>query len=190
MVEIREGSVLDADAQTLVNTVNCVGVMGKGIALAFKEQFPSMFRDYAARCEREEVHLGEPYLFRQLFPPWILNFPTKGHWRARSRLKDIEAGLAFLEAHYREWGIESLAVPPLGCGQGGLSWSVVGPMLERHFAEYDIPVTLWVPSEAESPALVLESTEGKAGAGDGEVFVSGSEFLHGLDPERAKRDGV
>jgi O-acetyl-ADP-ribose deacetylase (regulator of RNase III) len=111
MVEIREGSVLDADAQTLVNTVNCVGVMGKGIALAFREQFPQMFRDYVARCEREEVHLGEPYLFRQLFPPWILNFPTKGHWRARSRLKDIEAGLAFLEAHYREWGIESLAVP-------------------------------------------------------------------------------
>lgn len=155
MVEVREGSVLDSNAQTLVNTVNCVGVMGKGVALEFKKRFPDMYEEYAAKCGKGEVRPGRPYLFKPhdeqlgLFDsdprPWILNFPTKRHWRARSRLEDIVEGLRYLEQHYAEWGIESLAVPPLGCGNGRLKWEEVGPILYRCFSRFGIPVTVYVP---------------------------------------------
>jgi O-acetyl-ADP-ribose deacetylase (regulator of RNase III) len=137
--------LFNSDAQTFVNTVNCVGVMGKGVALEFKKRFPEMYDDYVARCARHQVHLGEPYLYRQLFPPNILNFPTKDHWRSVSKLDDIVAGLEYLEAHYREWGITSLAVPPLGCGQGQLEWRVVGPTLYRYLNRLDIPVEMYAP---------------------------------------------
>jgi O-acetyl-ADP-ribose deacetylase (regulator of RNase III) len=154
-VEVVAGSVLDSSAQTLVNTVNCVGVMGKGIALQFRKRFPDMYEDYVARCEQGEVRLGVPYLFNprdeqlNLFGsdrrPWVLNFPTKRHWRARSRLEDIVEGLRYLEQHYAEWGIQSLAVPPLGCGNGRLEWKEVGPILHSYFGRFDIPVTVYVP---------------------------------------------
>ncbi|HLY29694.1 MAG TPA: macro domain-containing protein [Ktedonobacterales bacterium] len=137
--------LFNSNAQTLVNTVNCVGVMGKGVALEFKKRFPEMYEDYVARCAHHQVRLGEPYLYRRLFPPNILNFPTKGHWRSVSKLEDIVAGLEYLEAHYREWGITSLAVPPLGCGQGGLEWRVVGPTLFRYLSRLEIPVELYAP---------------------------------------------
>ena len=139
------GDLFASDAQTLVNTVNTVGVMGKGVALEFKRRFPDMFDDYVLRCELKEVRLGQPYLYRRLVPPFILNFPTKEHWRSVSRLADITAGLQYLEAHYDEWGIESLACPPLGCGQGGLEWRVVGPVLYQALARLEIPVTLYAP---------------------------------------------
>src|SRR4051812_42607886 len=145
MLGILTGDIFESGAQTLVNTVNCVGVMGAGVALQFKKRFPDMYADYLARCERHAVRLGEPYLFQRQSPPWILNFPTKGHWRSTSRLSDIEAGLSYLAEHYRAWGITSLAVPPLGCGQGGLEWRVVGPVLARHLDQLDIPVTLYAP---------------------------------------------
>lgn len=155
MVRVLVGDMFESRAQTLVNTVNCVGVMGKGIALEFKKRFPDMYEDYAQRCAAKQVRLGEPYLFRRLFPPWILNFPTKGHWRSVSRLSDIEAGLEYLERHYHEWGIESLAVPALGCSNGGLEWRVVGPTLYRHLGRLDIPVELYAPRE--TPVEQLES---------------------------------
>ena len=144
-VSIREGDIFKSKAQTLVNTVNCVGVMGKGIALGFRKRFPAMHDDYVLRCERGEVKLGRPYLYKQSAGPWILNFPTKDHWRSVSRLADIEAGLDFLQANYRQWGVESLAVPPLGSGLGGLEWQVVGPTLYSHLSRVDIPVELFVP---------------------------------------------
>src|SRR6266508_6326123 len=137
--------MFESDAQTLVNTVNCVGVMGKGIALEFKKRFPDMYADYVARCERGQVRLGEPYLYRTPVPPWILNFPTKDHWRSVSRLEDIIQGLDHLLQHYEEWGIKSIAVPPLGCGQGQLEWRVVGPTLYRYLSRMDIPVELYAP---------------------------------------------
>jgi O-acetyl-ADP-ribose deacetylase (regulator of RNase III)/uncharacterized protein YwgA len=155
MVDILVGDLFESEAQTLVNTVNCVGVMGKGVALEFKKRFPDMYADYLRRCERGEVRLGRPYLFRRPTPPWILNFPTKNHWRATSELSSIEAGLEYLGQHYREWGIESLAVPPLGCGQGGLDWEVVGPVLVRHLQRLDIPVKLYAPREASQTGLGL-----------------------------------
>lgn len=144
-VDIREGDIFKSSAQTLVNTVNCVGVMGKGIALGFRKRFLEMHDDYVQRCQRGEVKLGRPYLYKRADQPWILNFPTKDHWRSMSRLSDIEVGLEYLEAHYREWGIESLAVPPLGSGHGGLEWQVVGPTLYRHLETLDVPVELYVP---------------------------------------------
>jgi len=145
MVKVLMGDILKSKAQTLVNTVNCVGIMGKGIALKFKEQFPDMFNDYVARCNRNEVRLGKPYLYKRLTPPWILNFPTKGHWRSVSRIEDIVKGLKYLLQHYKEWGITSLAVPPLGCGQGQLEWKIVGPTLYRYLSQLDIPVELYAP---------------------------------------------
>jgi uncharacterized protein YwgA/O-acetyl-ADP-ribose deacetylase (regulator of RNase III) len=142
---IHEGNIFNSKAQTLVNTVNCVGVMGKGIALGFRKRFPAMHDDYVQRCKRGEVRLGRPYLYRQPEPPWILNFPTKDHWRSMSRLSDIEKGLEYLLGRYKSWGIESLAMPPLGSGHGGLEWHVVGPTLHRYLSRLEIPVELYVP---------------------------------------------
>ena len=160
-VTTKIGDLLKSDAQTLVNTVNCVGVMGKGIALAFKRKFPDMFEDYERRCARGEVRLGRPYLYKGHAGPWILNFPTKDHWRAVSRLSDIVAGLKYLEMHYKLWGITSLAVPPLGCGSGQLDWAVVGPTLYRYLNELDIPVALYAPHGTPPQQLELEFLAGK-----------------------------
>ena len=159
MVRTLIGNLFESKAQTLVNTVNCVGVMGKGIALEFKKRYPDMYEDYAKRCAAGKVRLGEPYLFRRLLPPWILNFPTKEDWRSVSRLSDIVAGLEYLEKHYREWGITSLGVPPLGCGQGQLEWRLVGRTLYRYLSRLEIPVELFAPHgtpEAEIQNAFLE----------------------------------
>ena len=153
MVTVRVGDLFGSSAQTLVNTVNCVGVMGKGVALDFKKRFPDMFDDYVVRCERQQLRLGEPYLFRRVIAPWILNFPTKDHWRSVSSLDAIVRGLGYLEKHYKQWGIESLAVPPLGCGHGQLEWRVVGPTLYRHLSHLDIPVELFAPFGTASAEL-------------------------------------
>ncbi len=156
MVKPVVGDILKSKAQTLVNTVNCVGIMGKGIALAFKNRFPDMYEDYRKRCEVGKVKLGEPYLFKRSSPPWILNFPTKDHWRSVSKIEDIVRGLEYLKQHYREWGITSLAVPPLGCGQGQLEWRVVGPTLYRHLMQLGIPVELYAPHGTPPEQLELE----------------------------------
>jgi len=155
---VKVGDILASDAQTLVNTVNCVGVMGKGIALQFKRRFPDMYEDYVRRCNAREVRLGRPYVYKPMFGPWIINFPTKDHWRSVSRLDDIVTGLRHLQDHYREWGVASIAVPPLGCGHGQLEWRVVGPTLYRDLAQLDIPVELYaphdVPEEELTPAFL------------------------------------
>ncbi len=146
-VQLVRGNLFDSDAQTLVNTVNCAGVMDKGIAKAFKKRFPEMFADYARRCEAGEVRLGEPYLFRRLLPPNVLNFPTKDHWRSDSKLEDIIAGLEYLHANYQEWGIISLAVPAFGCGNGQLDWAIIGPILHQHLDQLGIRVELFPPAD-------------------------------------------
>jgi O-acetyl-ADP-ribose deacetylase (regulator of RNase III)/uncharacterized protein YwgA len=145
MVKVLVGNLFDSKAQTIVNTVNCVGVMGKGVALEFKKRFPEMFEDYERRCQHHEVKLGRPYLFKRLVPPWILNFPTKDHWRSVASLEAIVDGLKYLIQHYKEWGITSLAVPPLGCGQGQLEWRVVGPTLYRYLCKLDVAIELYAP---------------------------------------------
>ncbi len=158
MLEIKrdKSDLFDSKAQTLVNTVNTVGVMGKGIALGFRKRFPEMYADYVARCERGLVRLGEPYLYQRAIPPWIVNFPTKQDWRSLSRLEAIVQGLEYVEAHYREWGITSLAVPPLGCGEGGLDWDIVGPTLFHHLSRLTIPVELYPPWDARSDQTSMQ----------------------------------
>lgn len=139
------GDMFTSKMQTLVNTVNCVGIMGKGIAQIFKREYPEMFADYAARCERGEVKLGEPYHYEEFGGVSIVNFPTKGHWRAATRLADVEAGLDYFIQHFRAWGITSVAFPPLGCGNGGLAWSSVGPVMYHKLARIGIPVEIYAP---------------------------------------------
>ncbi|MBN1984332.1 MAG: macro domain-containing protein [Chitinivibrionales bacterium] len=153
MITVKIGNLFSSSAQTLVNTVNCVGVMGKGIALEAKKRFPSMFADYEARCQRHEVKLGRPYLYKQNQGPWIVNFPTKGHWRAVSNIQDIEEGLRYLKDHYKEWGITSLAMPPLGCGNGQLEWRVVKTVMHKYLNDFDIPIELYAPFETPQDDL-------------------------------------
>lgn len=146
MVVIKVGDMFKSEMSVLVNTVNCVGVMGKGIALIFRKRFPELFEDYEARCEREEVKPGVPYLYENIILGYkVINFPTKSHWRASTRVADIERGLEHFCANYKEWGIESVAFPPLGCGNGGLKWSSVGPMMYSRLKGLDIPVEIYAP---------------------------------------------
>jgi O-acetyl-ADP-ribose deacetylase (regulator of RNase III)/uncharacterized protein YwgA len=144
-MKILIGNILESEAQTLINTVNCVGVMGKGIALEFKRRFPEMFEDYVARCKKNEVRPGNPYLYKALFSPQIVNFPTKSHWRAASHIEDVEKGLRLLSENVDQWGITSLAIPPLGCGNGQLLWTSVGPLIYRYVRDLRIPVEMYAP---------------------------------------------
>nr|WP_176492459.1 macro domain-containing protein [Pseudomonas aeruginosa] len=145
-----------SEATTLVNTVNCVGVMGKGIALEFKKRWPDLMIDYENKCKKKEVRLGEPYLYTDLAGTSIVNFPTKGHWRAASRLADIEEGLLYFLKKYREWNIESIAFPPLGCGNGGLEWDVVGPLMYKILSKVTIPVEIYAPFGTPASKLMEE----------------------------------
>jgi O-acetyl-ADP-ribose deacetylase (regulator of RNase III)/uncharacterized protein YwgA len=155
-MKILVADILQSKAQTLINTVNCVGIMGKGIALEFKERFPEMFDDYVKRCERKEVRPGIPYLYKRLLPPQIINFPTKDHWKSVSRIANIERGLQYLLSHYREWGVTSLAVPPLGCGNGQLEWKTVGPLIYRYVSRMDIPVEMYAPYGTPPKELTVD----------------------------------
>lgn len=140
MIEYTRGNLIEADVEALVNTVNTVGVMGKGIALMFKESFPENFAAYAAACKQQEVTTGRMFVTERealLGPRWIINFPTKQHWRAKTRMEWIESGLEDLKRVIREQGIRSIALPPLGCGNGGLDWDRVRPRIEAALGELD-----------------------------------------------------
>lgn len=133
MFVYKKGDMLAEDAEALVNTVNCVGVMGRGIALQFKKAFPENFKAYAAACEREEVRPGRMFVYetgRLGSPRYIVNFPSKRHWRGKSRMEDIEAGLNALAEEIRGRKIRSIAIPPLGSGLGGLNWFDVRSRIE------------------------------------------------------------
>jgi O-acetyl-ADP-ribose deacetylase (regulator of RNase III)/uncharacterized protein YwgA len=150
------GDLFESRAQTLVNTVNCIGVMGKGVAEQFKLRFPAMFEDYRSRSERKAVRLGEPYLYQDRSGAHIINFPTKDHWRSPSRLADIERGLDYLAAHVEEWGVTSIALPPLGCGNGGLEWSEVGPLIYHKLHGLPIDVEVYAPYSTPKQQLTEE----------------------------------
>lgn len=150
------GDMFTSNAETLVNTVNCVGVMGKGVALKFKKQYPEMFTDYARRCEQKAVRLGEPYVYQDPSGVQVLNFPTKDHWRSPSRLRDIERGLDYFVQHYRAWKITSMAMPPLGCGNGGLEWAEVGPLIYRKLHQLPIDIEVYAPYGTPASELTTE----------------------------------
>ena len=149
MIEFTEGDILRADNDAIVNTVNCVGVMGRGIAAQFKRAYPENFRVYQAACKRGELQPGRMLVFevpdaRQR--RWIINFPTKRHWRASSRLADIECGLDALSDEVRRRNIRSIAIPALGCGLGGLVWDEVRPLIEKTFTAFpEVRVSVYQP---------------------------------------------
>ena len=152
MIELAQGNLLEATADALVNTVNTVGVMGKGIALQFKKAFPENFRSYRAACNRGEVTPGKMFVFdrgRLDGPRYVINFPTKRHWREPSRLEDVRTGLEDLAEIVERLGIRSVAVPPLGCGNGGLSWAKVEPLIRRRLERLpSVRVLLFPPQSA------------------------------------------
>ena len=153
MMTTTSATVFNTPAQTVVNTVNCRGVMGAGLALEFKLRYPEMFEDYARRCRAGEVRVGEPYVYKGYASPWILNFPTKLHWKDPSRIEWVEQGLEHFTRMYRKEGITSAAFPPLGCTHGGLDWAQVQPLMERHLGPLDLVVTVCLDTMPEAAGV-------------------------------------
>lgn len=145
MIKVLIGDIFKSEAHTLVNTVNCVGVMGKGIALEFKKRFPEMFKDYCAKCNLNMIQTGILYYYPDMFGKSVINFPTKKHWRSPSKLEDVVSGLDYFITVYKEWGIRSVAFPPLGCGNGGLDWKIVGPLMYQKLSLLDIDIEIYAP---------------------------------------------
>lgn len=145
MVTFVKGDIFKSPSQVLTNVVNCVGVMGKGVALEFKSRYPQMFYDYKAKCAQGNVKPGHPYLWED-DSAQVLNFPTKRHWRDQSLIHDVDAGLRYLADSYDSMGIQSIAMPALGCGLGGLSWSDVKPLIVKHLGAIpDLDVYVYEP---------------------------------------------
>ena len=141
---VKIGNIFESSCSTIVNTVNCVGVMGKGIALEFKKKYPEMFMEYVLKCDRGEVKPGFPYVYQNNGIS-ILNFPTKDHWRSPSRLSYVTDGLNWFVENYEKYGIDSIAFPPLGCGNGGLNWNVVGPIMYQKLSKLPINIEIYAP---------------------------------------------
>jgi O-acetyl-ADP-ribose deacetylase (regulator of RNase III) len=158
MIEIMKGNLVEADAEALVNTVNCVGYMGKGIALQFKKAFPENFSSYERACRAKKVRPGKMFVFETaslVNPKYIINFPTKAHWRDKSRYEYIEEGLEAIVKEICRRRIASVAVPPLGCGLGGLDWSVVREMIEKALSDIpDVRVLLFEPVGTPDPKQI------------------------------------
>jgi O-acetyl-ADP-ribose deacetylase (regulator of RNase III) len=161
MIEFKSGDILKDDAEALVNTVNCVGVMGRGIALQFKNAFPENFKEYAKACKQGKVQPGRMFVSEtgQLTPPrYIINFPTKRHWRGRSRMADIEGGLESLVEVLKKKRIRSVALPPLGCGLGGLDWSEVRSQIEGALESVEgVHVVVYQPEGAPETDTMARS---------------------------------
>ncbi len=164
MIDLKRGDILKADVEALVNTVNCVGIMGRGIALQFRKAYPENYKIYRAACNRKQVQPGKMLIHdlgKLFYPRYIINFPTKRHWRNKSRLEDIESGLAALVKDVRKLKIKSIAIPPLGAGLGGLNWDDVRSRIEEAFHEMpEIEVMLYEPAGA--PAAENMAKEQKA----------------------------
>ena len=160
MIIESHGNILESRAQAIVNTVNCVGVMGKGLALQFKRAYPENFRAYRLACDSGSVQLGSMFVFATNSldgPQWIINFPTKNHWRNPSQLEYIRSGLQDLTRVIRDLGITSIAIPPLGAGNGGLNWSEVKPIIEESLSKLDhLDVELYSPSATKFPLQGLD----------------------------------
>jgi G:T/U-mismatch repair DNA glycosylase/O-acetyl-ADP-ribose deacetylase (regulator of RNase III) len=152
---VEQGDIFDSTADALVNPVNCVGVMGKGLAKQFKDRFPECVPPYEEACARESLVPGRLILVRTLVQPDLFSanrpavilFPTKKHWRGKSQLKWIEAGLQELKSSYRDWGIRSVAMPQIGCGLGGLNWEDVKRIIVRFFDQEELHVHLYLQSD-------------------------------------------
>lgn len=150
MIRLKTGNLLTEKAEALVNTVNCVGVMGKGIALQFKKAYPDNFKAYKKLCDAGQIYPGQMFVYDNgilIGPRYIINFPTKRHWRGKSQLEDIQIGLNALIQEITERDIKSVAIPPLGCGNGGLDWAVIKPMILKACEQIpEVEVTLFEPT--------------------------------------------
>lgn len=144
-MKILIGNIFDSKCTTLVNTINCVGVMGKGIAKEFKDRYPEMFKEYQYLCNNGKIKPGQPYLYQDLTGTSIINFPTKNHWRSPSKFSYITDGLKWFKNSYKELGITSIAFPPLGCGNGGLNWDDVGPYMYEMLKDLPIDIEIYAP---------------------------------------------
>lgn len=187
MIEYKQGDILRADAEALVNTVNCVGVMGRGIALQFKRAFPQNFKAYATACKNEEVQPGRMFVFEtgQLtYPRYIINFPTKRHWRGASRMQDIDSGLQALVETIDQYKIRSIAIPPLGSGLGGLNWSEVKPRIEAVLQPLtDVRIVIYEPHSEPAIEMVHNRKVPKMTAGRAALVELMNRYLIGLlDP--------
>lgn len=164
LIELKTGNLLTAEVDALVNTVNCVGVMGKGIALQFKQAFPKNFTEYNKACKANNVKPGKMFTVSVggllVNPRYIINFPTKRHWKGNSRMEDIDSGLVALVKEIKDLGINSIAIPPLGCGNGGLDWNVVRTKIEVAFKSIpDVKVYLYSPSGSPAPEEIKIATK-------------------------------
>ena len=188
MIEYKHGDILKERAEALVNTVNCVGVMGRGIALQFKNAFPDNFKAYAAACKNDEVQPGQMFVYEteKLFcPRFIINFPTKRHWRGKSRIEDIEFGLKALADIVRRYDIRSIAIPPLGSGLGGLEWADVKQRIEYAMQTLpDVQVIIFEPGGAPvAEKMALNREVPKMTAGRAVLVELMNRYLAGLlDP--------
>ena len=142
---VKIGNMFESKCTTIVNAVNCVGVMGKGIALEFKRRYPEMYDEYVDKCKVGEVKVGKPYVYNNADGMKILNFPTKDHWRSPSRLSYVIDGLNWFIKHYEEYEIKSIAFPALGCGNGGLTWETVGAVMYNKLCDLPIDVEIYAP---------------------------------------------
>lgn len=161
MITEGSGNLLLTDADALVNTVNTVGVMGKGIALQFKRAYPENYNEYKSACDSGEVAVGRMHVHAtgQMSPRFIVNFPTKRHWRSPSRLEDVSSGLTALRDEIINRGITSIAVPPLGCGNGGLNWVDIEPMIRHVLGTIPgVEVRVWQPAGSPAPETMPVAT--------------------------------
>lgn len=188
MVQLQSGDILNADVEALVNTVNCVGIMGRGIALQFKHMFPENFEAYANACARNDVQPGKMFVFATghlTNPRYIINFPTKRHWRGKSRIEDIEAGLKGLVNEVKQRDIKSVAIPPLGSGLGGLNWSDIRPLILEAAKELPgVDVHVYEPRGApDAKVMARQKAVPKMTDGRAALVVLTDRYLRGLlDP--------
>ena len=188
MIEYKTGDIFGLETEALVNTVNCVGVMGRGVALQFKRAFPENFKAYAAACKRGEVKPGKMFVFetgRITNPRYIINFPTKRHWRGKSRIEDIDSGLMALATEIRSRRIGSIALPPLGSGLGGLDWAEVRPRIEAALREFsELKAVVFEPGGGPADGRINRSTEvPRMTAGRAALVTLMDRYLQGLlDP--------
>lgn len=161
MIKFLQGDLLQSDAEALVNTVNTVGVMGKGIALQFKNQYPKNYKLYKEACKKGELKVGEVLVVKDgdiLREKYIVNFPTKEHWRSPSEIAYIQQGLEALKESIKDYNIKSIAIPPLGCGNGGLDWTVVKPMIVDALGEIGVDIYVYEPNAQIKSILQSEKT--------------------------------
>lgn len=145
MINVKIGNIFESNMAVLVNTINCVGVMGKGIAKSFKEKYPPMFYEYQKLCTNNSVKPGILYPYYENNRLIVLNFPTKDHWRSPSKLEYIVDGLNWFIENYKQLNITSIAFPPLGCGNGGLDWDIVGPIMYQKLIDLPINIEIYAP---------------------------------------------